>query len=446
VQALVTDPPYYDAIAYASLSDYFYVWLRRTLGGIHGVLLGDALTPKRDVIIVDMPHELNIYQRDIAFYERELTRAFSEGRRILRPDGVAVIVFASKTTASWEAILQAVVDAGWTMTGSWPVDTEREARIAAQGQARLASSVHLVCRPRGQAKVGDWRDVLTELPKRIHEWMPRLASEGIVGADAIFACLGPALEVYSRYSRVEKASGDQVTLKEYLEQVWAAVSKEALAMIFAEADASGFDPDSRLTAMWFWTLSTGAPTGANGDEVERNEEVAEEDETVRLAKVSGFILEFDAARKIALGLGAHLEQLTSVVEVKGDKARLLPVSERARHLFGKDEGRAPARRAKKVKQKTLFDEVDGEDGEEGSWGDLDVPQTGATVLDRLHQSMILFAAGRGEALRRFLVEEGVGRDTRFWRLAQALSALYPTGTEEKRWVDGVLGRKKGLGF
>ena len=77
---------------------------------------------------------------------------------------------------------------------------------------------------------------------------------------------------------------------------------------------------------------------------------------------------------------------------------------------------------------------------------MNVPQAGATVLDRLHQAMILFAAGRGEALKRFLVEEGVGRDSRFWRLAQALSALYPAGTEEKRWVDGVLARKKGLGF
>src|SRR5438105_2629685 len=94
-------------------------------------------------------------------------------------------------------------------------------------------------------------------PKRIHEWMPRLASEGVVGADAIFACLGPALEIFSRYSRVEKASGDPVSLKDYLEHVWAAVSKEALSMIFAGADATGFDPDARLTAIWFWTLSTG---------------------------------------------------------------------------------------------------------------------------------------------------------------------------------------------
>ena len=118
---------------------------------------------------------------------------------------------------------------------------------AAQGQARLASSVHLVCRPRENPdgsvrtdEIGDWRDVLQELPRRIHEWMPRLAEEGVVGADAIFACLGPALEIFSRYSRVEKASGETVTLKEYLEQVWAAVAKEALAMIFTGRRRHGF--------------------------------------------------------------------------------------------------------------------------------------------------------------------------------------------------------------
>src|SRR4051812_31635503 len=124
-------------------------------------------------------------------------------------------------------------------------------RLLAKRQSTLSSSVHLVCRPRVESSIGDWRDVLAELPKRIHEWMPRLASEGVVGADAIFACLGPALEIFSRYSRVEKANGEAVPLKEFLEQVWAAVSKEALSMIFAGADASGFDPDSRLTAMWF---------------------------------------------------------------------------------------------------------------------------------------------------------------------------------------------------
>jgi len=84
--------------------------------------------------------------------------------------------------------------------------------------------------------------------------------------------------------------------------------------------------------------------------------------------------------------------------------------------------------------------------QEGSWGKKNVPHVGNTTLDRIHQSMILFAANRSEALKRFLVEEGVGRDQKFWKLAQALSALYPSSSDEKRWVDGVLARKKGLGF
>jgi hypothetical protein len=320
--------------------------------------------------------------------------------------------------------------------------------------ASLASSVHLVCRPRENPdgslrtdEIGDWRDVLLELPRRIHEWMPRLAEEGVVGADAIFACLGPALEIFSRYSRVEKASGEQVTLKEYLEHVWAAVAKEALDMIFEGADATGFEEDARLTAMWLWTLNAAA--NGNGqaeppDEAEGTED--EEERTSTKKKASGYALEFDAARKIAQGLGAHLEDLRSVVEVKGDKARLLSVAERARVLFGKQEDESPKQRKKKNPQLALFDSGKSDDEEDGGLrGDLTL-KTGETVLDRVHQSLILFGAGRSEALKRFLIEDGAGRDQRFWRLAQALAALYPSGTDERRWVEGVLARKKGLGF
>jgi len=371
----------------------------------------------------------------------------------LRPDGVGIVVFASKTTSSWEAILKAVVDAGWVITGSWPIDTEMETRVSAQGQARLASSVHLVGRPRSSQEIGDWRDVLSELPQRMHEWMPRLASEGVVGADAIFACIGPALEIFSRYSRVEKANGDPVLLKEYLEHVWAAVSKEALSTIFRDADASGLEPDARLTAMWLRTVGGGSPTtnGKPDDEGESDDEgTNEQDEgSSKSATASGFTLEFDAARKIAQGLGVHLERSESIVEVKGDKARLLPVAERTTYLFGKDGasgGSHPAgKRRKKPKQRSLFEELD-EAEEGGSWKELKGPPPGTTSLDRLHQAMILFGAQRGELLKRFLVEDGVGKDARFWKLAQSLAALYPPGTDERRWVEGVLARKKGLGL
>ncbi len=455
VNAIVTDPPYYDAVPYAFLSDFFYVWLRRNLFNVHPDLFKSQVVPKDSEIVVDRPHVLSNSTHDITYYERELTKAFGEGRRVLRPDGIGTIVFASKTTASWEAILKAVVDAGWIITGSWPIDTEMEARIAAVGQARLASSVHLVCRPRENPdgsvrtdEIGDWRDVLQELPRRIHEWMPRLAEEGVVGADAIFACLGPALEIYSRYAHVETASGEAVALKEYLEQVWAAVAKEALTMVFQGADASGFEEDARLTAMWLWTLRTGESNGNGAVSDEESEEDEQEEEGSKKGKVAGFALEYDAARKIAQGLGAHLEDLTSLVEIKGDTARLLPVAERTRALFGKDEAQAPAtaKRKKEAQLKLGFEAELQEAEESGDWGQKGAPRLGNTVLDRVHQAMILFAAGRGEALRRFLVDEGVGRDERFWRLAKALLALYPTGSDERRWVEGVQARKKGLGF
>ncbi|MGH8652208.1 MAG: DUF1156 domain-containing protein [Gammaproteobacteria bacterium] len=448
--AFITDPPYYDAIPYADLSDYFIVWLKRSLDGSPLAKNFASLSDKDDECVVD-----EVKGHDAAFFERTMGKALIEGRRVARPSGIGIVVFAHKSTAGWEAQLQAMIDAGWVMTGSWPIDTEREGRVRANSSAALASSVHLVVRPRenpdGSARtdeIGDWRDVLQELPRRIHEWMPRLAEEGVVGADAIFACLGPALEIFSRYSRVEKASGETVTLKEYLEQVWAAVSREAISVIFESADTSGLDPDARLTAMWLWTLV--APVaGVAGDENSDNEAEVDDDETDSSgqSKTQGFVLEFDAARKIAQGLGANLVELSDVVEVKGDKARLLSAAERSGYLFGAiaSSQQTSAKKRGKRKQLALFEEVVAEAGQE-NWGELGAPRAGATTLDRIHQAMLLFGMGRAEALKRFLVEEGVGQRATFWKLAQAFSALYPVGTDEKRWVDGVLARKKGLGF
>lgn len=463
LQMFFTDPPYYDSVPYADLSDYFYVWLRRALYKSFPDLFTPALTPKDEEAIWNPSR---IYQptgrpKDEAFYVAQMTKAFTEGRRATTPEGIGVVVFAHKSTAGWEAILSALLEAGWIVTASWPVDTEMAGRVNAMGTASLASSVHLVCRPRedGSGKlrdddIGSWRAILAELPERIHEWMPRLAEEGVVGADAIFACLGPALELFSRHSRVEKASGERVTLKEYLEQVWAAVAREALSMMFEGADASGFEEDARLTAMWLWTLGAGggAPE-ATADDEEGPVADDEESQRAKTKPLTGFVLEFDAARKIAQGLGAHLDKLAHVVEVKGDKARLLSVNERAKALFSKQttsaavspdaKGKAKEKPAKK--QLGLFAELEAAE-KEGLLGEAGVPRVGETTLDRVHQAMILFGAGRSEALKRFVVDEGVGRDGRFWKLGQSLSALYPSSSDEKRWVDGVLARKKSLGF
>jgi len=453
---IVTDPPYYYSVQYADLSDFFYVWLRRILVDVHPSLFVGALSDKTDEIIVQSPgQQFAAIGKNNNFFLRRMSDAMAESRRIVSPGGIGVVVFAHSSTAGWEAQLQAMIEAGWIITGSWPIDTELASRVISQGRSVLASSVHLVCRPRehidGSIRtddVGAWSEVLQDLPRRIHEWMPRLAEEGVVGADAIFACLGPALEVYSRYSRVEKAGGQTVSLKEYLVQVWAAVAREALSLIFEEADATGLEEDARLTAMWLWTMSTGEDGEEGGASGSPDEADAEDnDESTDVARaMTGLILEFDAARKIAQGLGVHLEALKHVVEIKGDEARLLSVAERTRYLFG-GEGLdpAPVRRPMKAEQLQLFEELVAAERAAG-WGDVGLPPVGKTTLNRVHQAMILFGAGRGEALRRFLVDGTVGRDGGFWKLAQSLSALYPAGTDEKRWVGGVLARKKGLGF
>ena len=450
-QVIFTDPPYYDAVPYADLSDFFFVWLKRTIRDLHGRLLLDEAAPKIDECIVD-----GAKGKDNAYFESTMAQAMSECRRVLTPNGIGVVVFAHKSTSGWEALLQAMIDAGWIFTGSWPIDTEMGTRLRAMNSAALASSIHLVCRPRESPdgsvradEIGYWSDVLAELPKRIHAWMPGLASKGVVGADAIFSCLGPALEIYSRYSRVEKASGEVVNLQEYLVEVWAAVSREALSLIFEDVDATGFEEDARLTAMWLWTLSAGA-NGNGASDQEPVEDQAEEEATGNGngLKGKGFSLEYDAARKISQGLGAHLENLTTLVEVKGDKARLLPVTERATYLFGQATVSNSRKGSKKKMVNTVF--------KDGSWGkaeeetepsmmELNAPAPGATALDRLHQAMLLFSDGKGDALKRFLTEE-IGQDQNLWKLAQALSALYPSGSDEKRWVDGVMARKKGLGL
>jgi hypothetical protein len=269
--------------------------------------------------------------------------------------------------------------------------------------------------------------------------MPRLKEENVVGADALFASLGPALEIFSRYSQVQKASGEIVTLKEYLEHVWTAVSKEALNMIFEGADATGFEEDSRLTAMWLWTLST----GENGLGEKRNDDLKE---LSMNGKNTVFFLEYDAVRKIAQGLGVHLEELPNLVEIKGNKARLLPVSDRAKFLFGKEQVKVRKKASKKDKQITLWGEISEKEKDIEELSIDGYSEPGKTILDQVHQSMILFAEGRSEALKRLIIEDNVGNDPRFWKLAQALSALYPKNTDEKRWVDGLMGRKKSLGF
>jgi len=462
-----TDPPYYDAVPYAHLSDFFYVWIRRLLGTTNSAMFGASATPKDQEIVVDRPHSLSDSRKDVTSYETGMARAFAEGRRVLREDGIGSVVFAHKTTEGWEALLSGMIRGGWTITGSWPVATEMGSRLNARETASLATSVHLICRPRpDDAGVGDWTNVLRELPNRVGDWMERLQGEGVRGADLVFACIGPALEVFSRYAKVETADGREVALAEYLEKVWEVVGRSALAQVLGTAEAKArngaagaVEEDARLTALFLWTLQStnGERAEAANDEGEEPSDEDDDEEGFSRGKAKGFTLVFDVVRRFAQPLGIDLPKWEGrVIETKKGVVRLLPFAERAKQLFGEDGAQAVAARLEQEVavdanplQGMLFPDlaaapkVRGRGRGRGILGGVEVSDESlaaareATTLDRVHAAMLLQAGGRTNALRALLkAEQERGPD--FLRLANAFSALYPKGSEEKRLIDAML--------
>jgi len=461
-QVWFTDPPYYDAIPYSDLSDFFLVWLKRALPG-HPLLRDpfdpdNPLSPKADEAVQDETKVVDGRPKDRAWFEETMARAFAEGRRVLDEDGVGSVVFAHKTTEGWEALLSGMIRGGWTITGSWPIATERPGRLRSQDSAALATSIHLVCRPRpGDALVGDWALVLRELPKRVGEWMARLQGEGIRGADLVFACIGPALEIFSRYTRVETADGGEVGLPAYLEKVWEVVGRTALENVLGAAEAQArngltgaLEEDARLTALFLWTLqaTTNEDTRKSGDA----DGVATDDPDDPEAPGGGqgFSLVFDVVRRFAQPLGIDLPKWERrTIETTKGVVRLLPVAERAKQLFGERGSLAVATWLERESgggtdplQGVLFPnrEEHGAHSLRPSYGDdemLDDRSGGATTLDRIHTAMLLQAGGLTNALRALLrAERERGPD--FLRLSNALSALYPRGSEEKRLLDAML--------
>ncbi len=458
-----TDPPYYDAIPYSDLSDFFLVWLKRTLPG-HTLLRdpfdpANPLSPKAAEAVQDETKEVDGRPKDRTWFEETMGRAFAEGRRVLRHDGVGAVVFAHKTTEGWEALLSGMIRGGWTVTASWPLATEMGSRLRARDSAALATSIHLVCRPRPEdAPVGDWADVLRELPVRVGDWMERLQGEGVRGADLVFACIGPALEIFSRYSRVETADGAEVALPEYLEKVWEVVGRTALENVLGSEEAKArnglagaLEEDSRLTALFLWTLQATAPADDGAGKKKRAEAETDENRASAPPGRFGYSLAFDVVRRFAQPLGIDLPKWEKrIVETKKGVVRLLPIAERAKRLFG---GSGAEDFADRMEQPGASPQLDllqaahlgdrelaaarGGRRSRGTAADRVEADADATTLDRVHVAMLLQRGGRTQALRNLVAAERE-RGPDFERLANALSALYPRGSEEKRLLDAML--------
>jgi hypothetical protein len=461
-----TDPPYYDAVPYSDLSDFFFVWLKRAIPNSDYLRdpfdHGNPLTPKSNEIVQDETRRYEGQPKNRAFFESQMAIAFKEGRRILDADGIGAVVFAHKTTEGWEALLSGLIKGGWVITASWPIATERPNRLRSRESAALATSVHLVCRPRTEDLTGDWGEVLRELPKRVGDWMDRLAREGIRGADLVFACIGPALEIFSRYAKVETPDGTVKTLAEYLEKVWEVVGRVALEQVLGTPEAQArnggagaLEEDARLTALFLWTVQATDDRTEDSGEDDEEETPSEEDEDAAPGKKKpGFTLIYDVARRFAQPLGIHLAEWEGrIIETKKGVVRLLPVRERSQQLFGEAGTELAADRIERVargaEQLDLFSAAGLVDAavpditpkrgrkKAGIADEALKTRREATTLDRVHAAMLLQAGGRSNALRSMLKSE-TERSPDFLRLANALSALYPKESEEKRLLDAML--------
>lgn len=228
---VVTDPPYYDAIPYSDLMDFFYVWLRRILGGLSpeiDTVFSGATGPKWNherndgELIDDASRFGGDKEASKRNYEEGMARAFKACHSALKPDGRLVIVFAHKHPDAWETLVGAIIKAGFVVDGSWPIQTEQASRMRAIDSAALSSSVWLVCKKRDpMAKAGWDAQVLKEMETGITAKLRDFWDAGIRGPDFVWAATGPAMEAYSRYPAVKKASepGQLMAVAEFLSHV-----------------------------------------------------------------------------------------------------------------------------------------------------------------------------------------------------------------------------------
>jgi putative DNA methylase len=280
--SVVTDPPYYDNVPYADISDFFYVWLKRSVGKIHPEHFAATVTPKKSEAIADADRHDGSRDDARRGYERMMAQAFEEANRCLKPRGAMVVVYAHKTTLGWATLVDALRKVGFVVSEAWPLDTEKPGRLRDQESAALASSIFLVARKREGAETGNYEEyVKGELEQIVRERVETLWSMGVSGADLVIASVGAGLRAFTWFARVEYANGEEVPAERFLTEVETVVLETILARLSKEVGGkegqtslAGMDAATRFYVLWRFTygaadLDAGeAIIFANGTHVE----------------------------------------------------------------------------------------------------------------------------------------------------------------------------------
>lgn len=387
--AVITDPPYYDAVPYSDVSDFFYVLLKRTLNKVYPTLFTTPLTPKSQEII---QNSSLVRRTDISknkseiktkeFYELEMTKSFAEMYRVIKNNGILIVVFAHKSTAAWETLVKGLLSTNWVVTSSWPIHTERPGRLRSYNSAALASSIFIVCRKRKSEEEGYFNEVKEELKQKIKFKLDQFWLQEIRGADFFISAIGPAVEVFGKYKKVMKLSGEEVTVAELLDLVREIVTDYSLHQILKGKHMGNVDEQTRFYLLWRWAYDASD-------------------------------VPYDDARKLAQALGTEVDELLTrkdILQKKGDKVRLLEPWERQKNQhLGEQKGsiRAP-------------------------------------MVDVIHKACLLWEKSAKNELAEFLESSGyVDRDT-IWNVAQAISEVLPTGNKERQLIQGLLASRQSI--
>jgi putative DNA methylase len=405
IDVIITDPPYYEAISYADLSDVFYVWFRRVLKGQYEREFSAELTDKvREIVQHVHPDKSRVTEKNK--YEQMMSDAFTCMWKALTPRGRAVVVFAHKKPDAWETLVSALIRAGFVVTASWPIQTERAARARGIATAALASSVWLVCRKRDPLVKAGWDNrVMTEMRDNIASQLREFWDAGIRGPDFVWAATGPAMEAYSKYPAVKKANSptnEFLSVKDFLDAVRRIVIEFVVGRVLHIE--SGTDRLDSVTSYYL---------------LHRNDFGFEK------APAGACIL-----YAVSCGLSdAELERTWNLVKVKGSA---IPESEEVDEE-GDDETDEPTeemsggefilRTWKERKEKRLGYE---------SVGGREIP-----LIDRVHRLMHLWRDGDVRKVDDYLDEYALRQNELFGRLIQSLIELSEQTSEERALLESL---------
>jgi adenine-specific DNA methylase len=384
---VLTDPPYYDSVSYSDLADMQYVWLHRALNDILPEYFPAPLTPKKAEIMQENSRHTSGAEAKI-FFEERMRAALAEMNRVLKPNGIALVMYAHTDTSAWETLVSALIRSGFQVTASWPVNTETRSRQIWLGGAVLQSTIFLVCRKRTEKRIGYLDEILPGMRKAVQQSLARFWAAGIGGADFFISAIGPALSVYSRYEEVRYSSGQRVSVANFLTLVRQAVVDYSLEQALKGVNLGEVDRETQFALLWRWTYGH--------QQVE-----------------TGAALLLDKATGVEL---AELEKRGLLGRVDNNRRMV---------LFGPEE-------RLNVVEQTLNRLRSG-----------DVP-----LIDAIHCAAILWRDNRREQLNELLARQGDAMR----KVAQALAEIQKNGHSERRltlgflgaWPDGLKAKKKTL--